>query len=298
MNNPVRIVRESIRRTAGLRHLVRSLPPLVQLAAAVATLAIVAISAMTFLGGLIARDGAGDQSPDKAAVLGDAGGGTDTTAGEASDGLLVVVASNRSWGFEPGYFDIDRLGLSVAKEGSLEYDTREFSEKAKADSDNIRPVGVGEGDIFLTEFTVANTSDRERAIIKAIGVQIEEFEAPPDRLLAGCPIPQGGGTVQQKIEFQVQLNSELIGVEQQVPTVPEPGTVIELGPDNLQAFDARLGFSHPGVHRYRIVVHYDTSGGRSATAASERLEVVLMPSAKSVEGVRPGGLPWYECQPS
>jgi hypothetical protein len=68
-----------------------------------------------------------------------------------------------------GYFDVDRLGVSVVQNGSLEYDEEEFWEK-KSDPDNaeIRQVGIGEDDIFWTEFTVANTSEREKAIIKGV----------------------------------------------------------------------------------------------------------------------------------
>jgi hypothetical protein len=105
----------------------------------------------------------------------------------------------------------------------------------------------------------------------------------------------GGGTVQEIIKFEMQLDSESIGVEQPVSSVPEPGTVLELGPDDFQAFEAYLTFSSPGAHTYRIVVHYDTSAGRSATAVSEPHEVLLMPSVQDVERIRAAGSE-LECQ--
>jgi hypothetical protein len=185
----------------------------------------------------------------------------------------------------PSYVDADRLGVSAVQNGSLEDVEQEFREKLYSDNAEIIPVEVGEGTVFDTSFAIANTSERERAIIKGVSLEIEHFEPPPDRLRVGCARAPKGGVRQEIIEFEMQLDSESVGVEQPVSTVPEPGTVLELGPDDLQAFKARLTSSAPGVHRYRIVVHYDTSAGRSATAVSEPLEVLFMPSAHDVENL-------------
>jgi hypothetical protein len=189
---------------------------------------------------------------------------------------------------------VDYLGLDVVGNDPSEYDLEGFNAEFSSGSEKIRPLGVGEGDTFLTAFTVANTSERERTIVRAVSLQIEDFEPPPDRSRAGCVGGIGGGMAQEEIEFEVQLNSESTGVEQPVSDVPTPGTVLELGPNDLQAFKAHVAFSAPGVHRYRIVVHYDTSAGHSAVAVSEPLQVLLMPSAQSVEWVPPAGVP-MEC---
>ena len=56
MSNPLLTIIESIRRLGGLRQLARGLPPVVQLAAAASTLALVAFSTITFVGGVIFDD--------------------------------------------------------------------------------------------------------------------------------------------------------------------------------------------------------------------------------------------------
>ncbi len=251
----------------------------------------VAISVLTFSGANLGGGSDGEEGTDSD-VLSRVVTRTQDTQ---SDDPLVVLASNDNWLAEPGFFDVERLGLDVVQADALEYDQDEYFAAINAEDARIRPVGVGERAVFWTDFTVANASQRESVIIRVVSLEIQESDAPPERLLAGCPNPLGAVS-QPNISFQMQLDSELIGVEQPVSNVPEVGTVLELAPGALQAFEAHLSFSAAGVHTYRIVVHYHTSGGRSSTAVSEPLEVVLMPSAQTVEGVGPAEFQ-FKCRP-
>jgi hypothetical protein len=62
MANPLLIVIDSIRRLGGLRRLAQGFPPVVQLVAALSTLALVAFSVITFVGGTI-LGGSEEQKP-------------------------------------------------------------------------------------------------------------------------------------------------------------------------------------------------------------------------------------------
>jgi hypothetical protein len=187
-----------------------------------------------------------------------------------------------------GYFDVDRLFPSSDQVSNYNY--WQFSH---TQTRYIRWVEVGTPASFGLFFTVANTSDTERAAISAVSLRLEETKPPPARLRIGCrPAKEclggrGGDGWDNIVSFDVQVDSRLLGVDQPIPSVSRAESLLTVGPSNLQAFAGTVRFSSAGLHELRIVVDYQTSAGRSDRIVSDPIEFLVMPSTDEVEGVVP-----------
>lgn len=233
-------------RAAGLARLAHGLPRVVQLAAAVATLAIVGISIATFVGGVISGDGFGDNEPVVRASAGPA------YYSDASGGLVVDASEG----------DEDTLTpVGIARNGTGD------------DGHNI-----------ATDFTVSNPSAHATIIVIATSLLLDEFSPEPDGLQVGCvEIPQAHGLLPDNIRFSVHVNHDLVGTEQSTSGAPPPGKTIEIGPMDLQHFSGVVSFTAAGTYRYRVLARYDTSGGDSGTATSDSMEAIVIASREEAQ---------------
>lgn len=208
-----------------------------------------------------------------------------TPEGDARKPLVIAPTRPLARGF-----DVEDLGITIREGPPLQYDLAEFSEIEQEQPERIRAVAVPDGSpvrAFLPTllFTVSNASTQERAIITSVGVILEEFASPPDALRVGCEPGRGGTELVGVIPFDVRLEAGELGAEQRVAEVPAEGTVLELGPNDLQHFSAGLAFADPGLYAFRVLVHYDTSAGRSTLVSSETVEVLVMPPGARLEPV-------------
>lgn len=294
MPNPLLIFRRSLARIARLRHWMGSLNPWVELGAALVTLVVAVIIPIIALFGDFALGGDDEEASVAGAVATmapDSGAPRARPPGGTPDDILGVLAMSAS--AASGYFVLDSLGLS--SDGSRGYSWERFMSVERERREDIRWVALGQASSFRLSFTITNTSERKMVLISDISLRLEDTEPPPTSLRIGCLAARGGGGWQDIVSFDEELNSELVGVDHTIRFVSKPGTLLELGPDNLQRFEGTLRFSSPGLHRLRIVVDYETSGGRSDTIVSAPVEFLLMPSADGVERIAPDVMPSAQC---
>jgi hypothetical protein len=131
------------------------------------------------------------------------------------------------------------------------------------------PISTGLG--VAVQFTVANTSEIETALLTRIYFKVWSFEVLPPFTLVMPDVL--GASMQPAIHYEAEVDSSLLDTEQIVVGVPASGTVPEFAPRVLQRFEGPVQFSSYGLYTLVIGIHYDSTAGRSEISETAPFQV-------------------------
>ena len=188
-------------------------------------------------------------------------------------GGSIVFASSFFSGTPP-LADLDSVDLELNEAGMFDYS--EYASRASAGINQTRIMAIEGSGRFLVSFTLANGKDADRTVIRSVGVKVESTEPAPAKARVGCTLGGRGGNGHDVASIEGEIDSTAAGLEHPLRVELISGTLVELGPDDLQVFIGLLDISQPAEYSVRLVAHYETSGGQTGTISSGPAVLVVI----------------------